>query len=151
MTLACSRPKGTPVARGGIHGTSLRLSLVQRKLETMKLVIAIIRPETLEAVQGALNEPEMCLMSVSQVLGDGRDPGYTEIYRGRKVQVQRPKVRVEVAVNDLFVEAAVKAIVRAGCSGNPGQPGDGKVFVVQMDQCVPIGTGERQRMAMGAL
>jgi nitrogen regulatory protein P-II 2 len=108
----------------------------------MKLITAIIRPEKLEAVQAALNQHDVNLMSVSQVLGDPRESGYTEIYRGRECRVPRPKLRLEIVANDRFVEAAVEAITRAGSMGDPAQTGDGRVFVVHLDGCVRIPQGE---------
>ena len=104
----------------------------------MKLIVAIVRPEKLRAVQAAIRASEASLISVSQVLDDGQDPGFTEIYRGREIQVPRPKLRLEIAVNDSYVDAAVGAIVRAGCTDKAGQLGDGKVLVTQLDGCVPI-------------
>lgn len=115
----------------------------------MKLIIAVIRPEKLTAVQQAIDQESACLLSVSQVLGNARESGYTEIYRGRQVQVQRPKLRVEIAVDDVFVDSVVDAIVRAASTAGPGQLGDGKVFVVQMDECIPIGMAEQGQMALG--
>jgi nitrogen regulatory protein P-II 2 len=114
----------------------------------MKLIIAIVRPERLSAVEATLERQEACLLSVSQVLGDGRDPGYTEIYRGREVHRERPKVRLEIAVDDLFAEAAVAAIVRAASTGEPGRAGDGKVLVLQMDECAHIRNGGRESLTI---
>ena len=80
----------------------------------MKLVVAIIRPEKLEAVQAALNEHDVYLMTVTDVRGCGRQRGYTEVYRGTEFQVRLlPKLKLEIAVNDAFVEAAMEAIVHA--------------------------------------
>ena len=107
----------------------------------MKLIIAIIRPEQMEAVQGALREPEACLLCVSEVMGDGREPGFTEIYRGREVRVPRPKLRLEIAVSDALVQGVVESITRAASAGMPGHLGSGKVFVVQVDGCVRIPGG----------
>ena len=102
----------------------------------MKLIIAIIRPENLAAVQAALTEREACLISVSEVLGDGREPGRTGIYRGTEFRVRRPKLRLEIAVDDWVVEGAVEAIIRAGSTGDSGQIGDCKVLVMQLDEYV---------------
>ena len=116
----------------------------------MKLVVAIIRPEKLEAVQEALNEQEVYLMTVSDVRGCGRQRGYTEVYRGTELQVRLlPKLKLEIAVNDAFVEAAVEAIVHSARTGNTGQIGDGKIFVLPLDDCVRIRTGERGNQAIG--
>src|SRR5579875_3774494 len=84
----------------------------------MKLIIAIIRPERLEAVQNALMEHEIYLMTVSDVRGCGRQRGFTEQYRGNQVVIRLlSKVKLEIAVNDNYVEPAVSAIKRAAHSG----------------------------------
>jgi nitrogen regulatory protein P-II 2 len=116
----------------------------------MKMIVAIIRPEKLEAVQRALNERDVYLMTVSDVRGCGRQRGLTEVYRGSEFQVRLlPKLKLEIAVNDSFVEAAIEAIVHSSRSGETGQIGDGKIFVMPMDDCVRIRTGERGGQAIG--
>lgn len=116
----------------------------------MKLVVAIIRPEKLEDVQRALNEQDVYLMTVSDVRGCGRQRGYTEVYRGTEVKVQLlPKVKLEIAVNEAFVEATVEAIVHSARTGDTGNIGDGKIFVLPLDDCVRIRTGERGSEAIG--
>jgi nitrogen regulatory protein P-II 1 len=116
----------------------------------MKLVIAIIRPEKLEEVQRALAERDVYLMTVSDVRGCGRQRGYTEVYRGTEVQIQLiPKLKLEIAVNEQFVEATIEAIVHAARSGDTGSIGDGKIFVVPLEDCVRIRTGERGSDAIG--
>jgi nitrogen regulatory protein P-II 2 len=116
----------------------------------MKLVVAIIRPEQLEPVQRALNERDVYLMTVTDVRGCGRQRGYTEVYRGSEIQIRLlPKLKLEIAVNDAFVEATVEAIVHAARTGQTGQIGDGKIFVVPLDDCVRIRTGERGQSAIG--
>ncbi len=116
----------------------------------MKYIVAVIRPDKLEAVQAALNERDVYLMTVSDVRGCGRQRGYTEVYRGAELQIRLlPKVKVEVAVNDAFVEATVEAIVHAARTGDTGQIGDGKIFVLPLDDCVRIRTGEQGRAAIG--
>jgi nitrogen regulatory protein PII len=102
----------------------------------MKLIIAIIRPEKLAAVQAGFHERGACLMSVSQVLGDGQKPGCKGIYRGTEFRVWRPKLRLEVAVDDWCVEGAVEAVLHAGSTGDSGPSGDCKVFVMHLDECV---------------
>src|SRR5437588_4325109 len=103
----------------------------------MKMVVAIIRPEKLEAVQEALNQSDVYLMTVSDVRGCGVQRGYTEVYRGTEFQVRLlPKLKLEIAVNDAFVEAAVEAIVHAARTSETGQIGDGKIFVMPMEDCV---------------
>ena len=116
----------------------------------MKLVVAIIRPEKLDAVQQALNERDVYLMTVGDVRGCGRQRGYTEVYRGSEFQVRLlPKLKLEIAVNEAFVEATVEAIVHAARTGDTGAIGDGKIFVLPLDDCVRIRTGERGQAAIG--
>src|SRR5919199_1160063 len=116
----------------------------------MKLIVAIIRPERLEAVQAPPDRPEVYLMTVSDVRGCGRQRGYTEVYRGTEMEVRLvPKLKLEIAVNDAFVEATVEAIVHAARSGDTGAVGDGKIFVLPLEDCVRIRTGERGTAAIG--
>jgi nitrogen regulatory protein P-II 1 len=116
----------------------------------MKLVVAIIRPEKLEDVQKALAERDVYLMTVSDVRGCGRQRGYTEVYRGAEMQIKLiPKLKLEIAVNEAFVEATIEAVVHAARSGETGSIGDGKIFVLPMDDCVRIRTGERGSIAIG--
>ena len=116
----------------------------------MKMVVAIIRPEKLEAVQAALNEREVYLMTVTDVRGCGRQRGHTEVYRGSEIQVRLlPKIKLEIAINDAFVEATVEAIVHAARTQETGQIGDGKIFVLPLEDCVRIRTGERGPEAIG--
>src|ERR1043166_7457853 len=100
----------------------------------MKIITAIIRPEKFEAVQSALSERDVYLMTVSDVRGCGRQRGYTEMYRGAEVQAQLlPKLKIEIAVNDAFVEATIEAIIHAARSGDTGQLGDGKIFILNLE------------------
>jgi nitrogen regulatory protein P-II 1 len=116
----------------------------------MKLVVAIIRPERLEAVQAALNACDVYLMTVSDVRGCGRQRGYTEVYRGTEFQVRLlPKIKLEIAVNDAFVMATIEAIVHAARTPETGQIGDGKIFVLPLEDCVRIRTGEQGPEAIG--
>ena len=113
----------------------------------MKLIIAIIQPHRLEDVLQELDKEEIYLKTVSNVLGCGRQKGRTEIYRGRKETGNLlKKVRLEIAVNDKYVEPAIRAIVRGAKSGTIG---DGKVFVIDLQECVRIRTGERGGLAIG--
>src|SRR3954449_10488672 len=113
----------------------------------MKLIIAIIRPERLEAVQDALTEHDVPLMTVSNVSGCGTQRGYTEVFRGGKIPVRLlPKLKLEIAVNEDFVERTIKAITKAAHSGNIG---DGKIFVLPLEQVVRIRTGETGGVAIG--
>ena len=116
----------------------------------MKMVVAIIRPEKVEAVQTALNECEVYLMTVTDVRGCGRQRGFTEVYRGTELQVRLlPKLKLEIAVNDAFVDATVEAIVHAARTAETGQIGDGKIFVLPLEDCIRIRTGERGGQAIG--
>jgi nitrogen regulatory protein P-II 1 len=116
----------------------------------MKMIVAIIRPDKLEDVQTALAKSDVYLMTVSDVRGCGVQGGYTEVYRGTEFKVRLlPKLKLEIAVNDAFVEAAVEAIVHAARSGDTGQIGDGKIFVLPLEDCVRIRTGIRGGQAIG--
>ena len=116
----------------------------------MKMIVAIIRPERLEAVQSVLNEREIYLMTVSEVRGCGRQRGHTEVYRGTEFQVRLlPKIKLEIAVNDAFLEPAVSAIQEAARSAPDGKIGDGKIFVLPLEDCVRIRTGEVGGPAIG--
>ena len=116
----------------------------------MKMIIAIIRPEKLEAVQTALAERDVYLMTVSDVRGCGRQRGFTEVYRGTEVQIRLiPKLKLEIAVTEPFVEATIEAIVHAARTGDTGTIGDGKIFVLSLDDCIRIRTGERGGEAIG--
>jgi nitrogen regulatory protein P-II 1 len=110
----------------------------------MKLIVAVIRPEKLEAVKDALAEVQVFRLTVSDVQGFGRQKGQTEIYRGQEYTVNLVrKVRVEVAVNEDFVEPTIGAIMRAARTGEEGKVGDGKIFVMPLLDVVRIRTGER--------
>jgi nitrogen regulatory protein P-II 2 len=116
----------------------------------MRLIVAIIRPDKLEDVQRALAERDAYLMTVRDVRGCGRQRGYTEVYRGTEVNVRLiSKLKLEIAVNEAFVEATVEAIVHAARTGDTGTVGDGKIFVLPLEDCVRIRTGERGASAIG--
>ena len=113
----------------------------------MKYIIAIIQPHRLEEVKSALEEAEVNLITVSNVLGRGRQMGFTEVYRGAKeVGSLLKKVKIEIAVNEDFVEPAVAAIIKGARTGNIG---DGKIFVLDMPHCIRIRTMERGPKAIG--
>jgi|TARA_B100000809_G_scaffold238591_1_gene259503 nitrogen regulatory protein P-II 1 len=110
----------------------------------MKLIIAIIQPSRLEAVKTALTEVEVFRLTLMDCQGFGRQKGHTEVYRGHELAVNLlRKVQLQIAVNDEFVEPTINAIVQGGRSGDQGEIGDGKIFVLPMDDCVRIRTGER--------
>ncbi len=107
----------------------------------MKLVIAIIQPDKLEEVHHALVDEEILRITVSRCTGHGQaeDP---DLYRGQEVKPSLlAKVRIEIAVNDDYVERAVSAIIN-GAKHNGGEIGDGKIFILPLEDCVRIRTGE---------
>jgi nitrogen regulatory protein P-II 1 len=115
----------------------------------MKMIIAIIRPDKLDAVQEALGEKEVTLMTVSNVSGCGTQRGYTEVFRGGKIPVRLlQKVKLEIAVNEDYVKPTIEAIMKAARS-EPGKIGDGKIFVLPLEQCFRIRTGETGNVAIG--
>ncbi len=107
----------------------------------MKLIIALIQPNRLEAVKQALNEAEIFRLTVSNVQGYGRQKGHTEYFRGQEYHVNLlPKVQLEIAVNDEFLEPCVNAIQK-GARSDGGKVGDGKIFVTSLDECIRISDG----------
>lgn len=109
----------------------------------MKLVIAIIQPSRLEAVKAALSEVEVFRLTVLDVQGFGRQKGQTEVYRGHEVTINLlRKVELQIAVNEEFVEPTIQAIIQGGRTAG-GKIGDGKIFVLPLDECIRIRTGER--------
>lgn len=113
----------------------------------MKLIIAIIQPSKLEEVKEELYRQEVNLITVSEVLGHGRQKGITEIYRGAKETGNLlRKIRLEIAVNEDFVEPTIKAIVKGA---KTGETGDGKIFVLDLKECIRIRTEERGGSAIG--
>ncbi len=113
----------------------------------MKLIIAIIQPHKLDAVKRELEAVEVNLMTVSNVLGQGRQKGVTEIYRGAKeAGGLLNKVRLDIAVNEDFVEPTIKAVIKGAHTGSVG---DGKIFVVDLAECIRISSGERGGQAIG--
>jgi nitrogen regulatory protein P-II 2 len=115
----------------------------------MKLIVAIIRPDKLEAVQDALDEKQVVLMTASDVRGCGSQRGYSENYRGNKGVIRLlSKVKLEIAVNDDYVKPAVDAILKSARSEG-GKIGDGKIFVLPLEQAYRIRTGESGSIAIG--
>ncbi len=113
----------------------------------MKLIIAIIQPHRLEMVKKELYHADINLMTVSEVLGHGRQKGVTEYYRGvRETGNLLRKIRLEIAVNDNFLEPAIQAIVKGA---KTGETGDGKIFILDLKDSVRIRTGERGSVAIG--
>lgn len=113
----------------------------------MKYIIAIIQPHKLDEVKKALEDVEVNLMTVSNVLGRGRQKGFTEIYRGAKeVGGLLKKVKIEIACNEDFAEPTIAAITKGA---RTGEIGDGKIFVMDLHEVVRIRTGERGGKAIG--
>ena len=113
----------------------------------MKYIIAIIRPHRLEDVKKELDKEDVHLMTVVDAVGCGRQKGIAEIYRGvKEVDNLLRKIKIEIAVNDEFVERTIDAIIRGG---KEGEIGDGKIFVMNLNECVRIRTGERGKEAIG--
>jgi len=113
----------------------------------MKIVVAIIQPYRLDEVLKELYKRDVCLVTVSEVLGHGRQMGVTEVYRGHKEMGNLlRKIRLEIAVNDSFVAPTIEAIIQGG---KTGEVGDGKIFVYNLEECVRIRTGERGSVAIG--
>lgn len=113
----------------------------------MKYIIAIIQPDRLDEVLELLTKKDIHLVTVSNVVGRGRQQGIAEVYRShREAGTLLKKVKLEIAVNDEFVKPAMDAIVEAA---RTGQTGDGKIFVFDMQECLRIRTGETGNVAIG--
>lgn len=107
----------------------------------MKLIIAYIQPHKLNDVKKELFKRAIYKISISSALGAGQQKGYKEIYRGVEMEVNLlNKMRLEIAVNDEFVEPTIEAITQGARTGNIG---DGKIFILELANCVRIRTGER--------
>jgi len=113
----------------------------------MKLIIAYIQPEKLNDVKQALYKKEVFKLSVTNALGCGQQGGYHESYRGVDIEVNLlKKVRLEIAVNEDFVQPTIDAIVEGA---KTDKIGDGKIFVMALERCIRIRTGEEGKEAIG--
>jgi nitrogen regulatory protein P-II 1 len=113
----------------------------------MKLIIAIIQPHMFDSVKKELYNREINLLSVNEVIGHGRQKGINEMYRAHKETGNMlRKIRLEIAVNDNFVKPAVDAII---AGARTGEIGDGKIFILPLEECIRIRTGETGRSAIG--
>ena len=113
----------------------------------MKLISAYIQPERLNAVKQSLYEHKVFKMSVTNAMGCGQQKGFHESYRGIDVEVNLlKKVRLEIAVNSDYVQPTIDAIIAGARTGNIG---DGKIFVLDLPECIRIRTGERGEDAVG--
>jgi nitrogen regulatory protein P-II 2 len=113
----------------------------------MKLIIAYIQPHKLKDVKKTLYKAQVFKMSVTNALGCGEQHGYEESYRGIKFEVNLlKKVRLEIGVNEDFVEKTIDAII---AGAKTGQIGDGKIFVIDLAECIRIRTSDRGNKAIG--
>ena len=113
----------------------------------MKFIVALIQPHKLPDVKKALYEKEVYKMTVTNALGSGQQKGYTETYRGVIHEVNLlKKLRLEIAVNEDFVEPTIEAIIEGA---QTGKIGDGKIFILDLLECIRIRTGERGNNAIG--
>jgi len=111
-----------------------------QEVQTMKMVMAIIKPFKLDDVREALSDIGVQGITVTEVKGFGRQKGHTELYRGAEYVVDfLPKVKIEAVVDDALVDQVIEAVSKAA---NTGKIGDGKVFVANIEQAVRIRTGE---------
>jgi nitrogen regulatory protein P-II 1 len=110
----------------------------------MKLIKAIVRPNKVDDVKSALEKLQISGMTVTEVRGHGKQKGHTAIYRGQEYQVSLlPKMQIEVVISDNSVEDVIKAIIEAA---RTGEIGDGRVFVLPVNDSYKIRTGEREMM-----
>jgi nitrogen regulatory protein P-II 1 len=113
----------------------------------MKLIIAYIQPHALNDVKQELYKADVYKLSITNALGCGQQKGYTEHYRGVEIEVNLlKKVRIEIAVNDNFVKPAIDAIIKGARSG---EIGDGKIFILPVEEAIRIRTGETGANAIG--
>ncbi|MDD4202599.1 MAG: P-II family nitrogen regulator [Candidatus Omnitrophica bacterium] len=113
----------------------------------MKLIIAMIQPHKLPDVKKALFDADVHKMTVTNAVGCGQQKGFTETYRGVIHEVNLlKKVRLEIAVNEPYVQLTIDAIIKGARSGKIG---DGKIFVLPLEQCIRIRTGETGHTAIG--
>ena len=113
----------------------------------MKLIIAYIQPHKLNDVKQELYREEVFKISVTNALGCGRQKGYHESYRGVDIEVNLlKKIRLEIAVNENFVQRTVDAVIRGA---RTGEIGDGKIFILELSECIRIRSGERGKHAIG--
>lgn len=113
----------------------------------MKLITAYIQPDRLGDVKKALLESKIYKMSVTNAIGCGQQRGYTESYRGAETEVNLlKKVRIDIGVNDDYVQTCIAAIIKGARTGNIG---DGKIFVSNLEECIRIRTGETGTEAIG--
>lgn len=113
----------------------------------MKLITAMIKPQKLEDVKAALFEADVHKMTVTSCLGCGQQKGYSETFRGAVTEINLlKKIRLDVAVNDDYLDSAIEAIIKGAKTGSIG---DGKILVTELQECIRIRTGEKGHDAIG--
>lgn len=113
----------------------------------MKLIIAVIQPDKLADVKDALHAANVTKMTASNVIGCGQQMGYTETYRGLPSEINLlKKVELRIAVNESYVKPTVEAIIKGA---RTGKIGDGKIFILDLPECIRIRTGETGADAIG--
>lgn len=113
----------------------------------MKYIVAVIQPDRLDEVLERLTEKDIHLVTVTPVMGRGRQKGISEVYRSHKEAGSLlKKVKIEIGVNEEYVKPAIEAITKGARTGNIG---DGKIFVMDLGECIRIRTGETAKQAIG--
>ena len=116
----------------------------------MKYIIAIIQPDRIDPVMELLEQKDIHLVTATTVMGRGRQKGISAVYRSTKeIGGLLKKIKLEIAVNDDYVKVAVDAIIQGARLGAEGAIGDGKIFVLELADCIRIRTGERGHEAIG--
>jgi len=139
-----TRTKTSESEFSGLTGCSGQEKKNIKKEDIMKYIIAIIQPTKLEAVKEALSHIDIFRLTVSDAQGVGRQKGHTEVYRGHEYQVNFvSKVKLEIALDDKYVEQTVAAIVDTARTGKEGKIGDGKIFILPCEDVIRIRTRER--------
>jgi len=135
-----------PSLRNALLVTFITILLATRKGRKLKLIIATIKPFKLEEVREALTEAGIRGMMVTEIKGFGSQSGHTEIYRGAEYAVNFvPKVKIEIVVTDTMVDQIVETITK---TAHTGKIGDGKIFVIDVNQAVRVRTGEKDEDAI---
>ncbi|QEG24482.1 P-II family nitrogen regulator [Mariniblastus fucicola] len=110
----------------------------------MKLIIAIVQPHKLDTIKRRLNRIEVTRLTIMDCQGFGRQQGKSDMPGANEVQLNlRRKIQLQIAVNEEFVEPTIEALVAGAKSGEAGTIGDGKIFVLPLDDCIRVRTGER--------
>lgn len=113
----------------------------------MKMLTAIVRPEKLDAVQAVLQPQEACLVCIGHSTDYQADPARAVVYRGVRHQIRPSKLRLEIIVEDAFVDEVIDSIIEVASTGAADHLGDGAIFVTPLAQCARIGSSEREALA----